>query len=123
MPGEVIDGQDLDAVAGAMARAVARARRGDGPSLLEMKTYRYSGHSRSDPAKYRPAGELESWLKRDPIRIFAERLVGEGVIAPDDEERLRLETIDTIEGVVSEVLAAPAPAEKDMLLHVTAASE
>jgi TPP-dependent pyruvate/acetoin dehydrogenase alpha subunit len=123
MPGEVVDGQDLDAVADAMARAVARARRGDGPSLLEMKTYRYSGHSRSDPAKYRPPGELESWLKRDPIRIFAERLVGEGVIAADDQERLRLETIDVVEGVVLEVLAAPAPAEKEMLLHVTAASE
>jgi acetoin:2,6-dichlorophenolindophenol oxidoreductase subunit alpha len=121
MPGKIIDGQDLDAVAEAMAGAVARARRGEGPSLLEMKTYRYSGHSRSDPAKYRPAGELDSWLKRDPIRIFAERLMGEGVIAAGDEERFRTETSDAIERVIANVLVSPAPAEKDMLLHVTAA--
>jgi TPP-dependent pyruvate/acetoin dehydrogenase alpha subunit len=123
MPGQVVDGQDLDAVADAMAHAVARARRGEGPSLLEMKTYRYSGHSRSDPAKYRPAGELEIWLKRDPIPIFAERLVTEGVIGADDAERLRAEMVETIERVVSDVLAAPAPAETDLLLHVTAAPE
>ena len=70
MPGVIVDGQDVDAVAEAMATAVARARAGEGPSLLEMKTYRYSGHSRSDPATYRPAGELDEWLERDPIDIL-----------------------------------------------------
>ena len=68
----VVDGQDLDAVTAAMATAVDRARSGGGPTLLEMKTYRYSGHSRSDPATYRPDGELDEWLARDPIDIYAD---------------------------------------------------
>lgn len=122
MPGLVVDGQDLDAVAEAMAGAVARARQGQGPSLLEMKTYRYSGHSRSDPAKYRPPGELEIWLKRDPIQIFAERLVAEQAIAAGDLERFRTDTGEAIERVVADVLAAPAPEEMDMFAHVTGAS-
>jgi TPP-dependent pyruvate/acetoin dehydrogenase alpha subunit len=123
MPGRVVDGQDLDAVAEAMAGAVARARRGEGPSLLEMKTYRYSGHSRSDPAKYRPAAELKTWLARDPISIFGERLVAEGVIAAGDREKLRVETGDVVEHVVADVLAASEPSKMEMLMHVTAASE
>ena len=53
-----------------------------------MKTYRYSGHSRSDPATYRPAGELDLWLKRDPIALFAAALAKEGVIASDDLEKI-----------------------------------
>ena len=77
MPSEIVDGQDVDAVGAAIARAVERARRGDGPTLIEMKTYRYSGHSRSDPATYRPTGELDTWLKRDPIEILAKRLIEE----------------------------------------------
>ncbi len=92
MPGVIVDGQDVDKVAEAMATAVARARRGDGPTLIEMKTYRYSGHSRSDPATYRPAGELDAWLKRDPINIFAERLVGENVLAAGGLDQLKADT-------------------------------
>src|SRR5579862_1488301 len=67
MPGKIVDGQDVDAVRDVVVAAIARARRGEGPTLLEMKTYRYRGHSRTDPAKYRKEGELEEWRKRDPI--------------------------------------------------------
>ena len=74
MPGVVVDGQDADAVHDATSAAIARARAGDGPTLLEMKTYRYRGHSRTDPAKYRVEGELERWKERDPIDIFAARI-------------------------------------------------
>jgi pyruvate dehydrogenase E1 component alpha subunit len=70
IPGVVVDGQDVEAVYAAVQAAVARARAGDGPSLLEMKTYRYRGHSRSDPAKYRVPGELEQWKERDPIELL-----------------------------------------------------
>ena len=66
MPGVIVDGQDIDTVYVAASEAVARARAGEGPSLLEMKTYRYRGHSRTDPAKYRPEGELARWQERDP---------------------------------------------------------
>ena len=79
MPGIVVDGQDIDTVHAATVEAVERARRGEGPSLLEMKTYRYRGHSRSDPAKYRPEGELEAWKARDPIPAQRTRLVAAGV--------------------------------------------
>ena len=90
MPGVIVDGQDADKVAEAMAEAVARARRGDGPTLVEMKTYRYSGHSRSDPATYRLAGELDAWLKRDPIDIFAARMVKENLLAADGLDKLEV---------------------------------
>ena len=59
--------------------AYAKARKGDGPSLIECITYRHSGHSRADPAKYRPEGELEKWKERDPIKIYRERLLEFGI--------------------------------------------
>jgi pyruvate dehydrogenase E1 component alpha subunit len=86
IPGVVVDGQDADAVYAATSTAIARARGGEGPSLLEMKTYRYRGHSRTDPAKYRKEGELEEWKQRDPIDILGARLASEGV-ASDETQR------------------------------------
>lgn len=120
MPGAVVDGQDVDTVANAMEEAVVRARSGQGPTLVEMKTYRYSGHSRSDPATYRPPGELDAWLKRDPIELFARVLVTEGAIGDHDLDRLRTEALDTVEAVVARVLAAPRPAASEIFAHVTA---
>src|SRR5213082_2422751 len=75
----LIDGNDADAVYAAAAAAIATARAGGGPSLVEATTYRYSGHSRADPGKYRPAGELEEWMKRDPIALYRARLIELGV--------------------------------------------
>lgn len=70
----VIDGNDADAVYLTMSKAFARARAGEGPSLIECLTYRHSGHSRADPAKYRPAGELEKWKERDPVSNYRKRM-------------------------------------------------
>ena len=70
----LIDGNDADVVYRTAQAALEKARRGEGPSLIECLTYRHSGHSRADPAKYRPPGELEEWLKRDPIVIYRQRL-------------------------------------------------
>ena len=92
MPGVIVDGQDVEAVHAATADAAARARTGEGPSLLEMKTYRYRGHSRSDPAKYRPVGELEEWKARDPIRILGARLADAGILSTDEQARIDEET-------------------------------
>src|SRR4029079_6441961 len=64
----VIDGNDADIVYRTASAAYAKARAGDGPSLIECMTYRHSGHSRADPAKYRPEGELDRWKLRDPIK-------------------------------------------------------
>lgn len=118
MPGVVIDGQDLDTVADAVGTAVARARAGDGPTLIEMKTYRYSGHSRSDPATYRPAGELDEWKKRDPIDIFAERLAAEGAIMRGSLDELRKSVTAAVEDATAAALAAPSPETREILSHV-----
>jgi TPP-dependent pyruvate/acetoin dehydrogenase alpha subunit len=79
VPAEVVDGNDLWAVHGAVDAAVRRAREGGGPTLLECRTYRHYGHSKSDPARYRPKQELERWLERDPLKLARARLLDEGV--------------------------------------------
>ncbi|HEX2362428.1 MAG TPA: thiamine pyrophosphate-dependent enzyme, partial [Jiangellaceae bacterium] len=83
MPGQLIDGNDVIAVREAVGAAAARARRGEGPTVLEALTYRQFGHSRTDPAKYRPADEVEQWLRRDPLLVTREQLVAMGVNAAD----------------------------------------
>src|SRR5437868_14903506 len=80
MPGEQIDGMDVISVYEAVKRAVERARRGEGPSLLEIKTYRFRGHSMTDPAYYRTREEEQQWrTTRDPIGIFEKRLLDLGL--------------------------------------------
>jgi pyruvate dehydrogenase E1 component alpha subunit len=79
LPKIVIDGNDADEVYRAAITAYDKARKGEGPSLIECITYRHSGHSRADPAKYRPEGELEKWKERDPITLYRERLIEFGI--------------------------------------------
>jgi len=79
LPRIVIDGNDADIVYRTMKEAFDKARRGEGPSLIECLTYRHSGHSRADPAKYRPEGELERWKLRDPLKIYKGRLKQFGI--------------------------------------------
>src|SRR5215211_5884382 len=78
----VIDGNDADEVYKTAAKYMDRARKGGGPALIEAMTYRHSGHSRADPAKYRPEGELEKWLQRDPINLYRARLLEVGLNEP-----------------------------------------
>jgi acetoin:2,6-dichlorophenolindophenol oxidoreductase subunit alpha len=105
IPGVVVDGQDVDAVHAAVQEAVDRARRGDGPSLLEMKTYRYRGHSRTDPAKYRVPGELERWKERDPITLLGAKLD-----LPDAEQRRIWADVQAeIDEAAERAAAAPYP--------------
>ncbi|MQA78867.1 MAG: pyruvate dehydrogenase (acetyl-transferring) E1 component subunit alpha [Streptosporangiales bacterium] len=75
----VVDGNDPDAVHAVAATALARARAGEGPSLVEALTYRHGGHSRADPGKYRPDEEVAAWLARDPVPMYRQRLVTDGV--------------------------------------------
>ncbi len=105
----IIDGQDADAVYRTARAAYDKARSGGGPSLIECLTYRYSGHSRADPARYRPEGELDFWRgKRDPIRIYRERLLESGI-----DEAMLLEIEDVVRRRVDEATeickAAPPP--------------
>src|ERR1700730_63194 len=89
LPSIVIDGNDADDVYRTAGSAYDKARAGGGPSLIECMTYRHSGHSRADPAKYRPEGELERWKERDPLKIYRERLKQFGI---GEEEIVRIET-------------------------------
>lgn len=79
LPSEIIDGNDVVVVAEAVQRAADRARSGGGPTVIEALTYRHFGHSRTDPAAYRPAGELEEWLARDPLEVARRRLAAMNV--------------------------------------------
>jgi pyruvate dehydrogenase E1 component alpha subunit len=115
----IVDGQDADEVYRTASAAYDKARAGNGPSLIECKTYRYSGHSRADPAKYRPEGELDKWLKRDPVKIYRERLIqfgiDEGVIAQID-----LETRRKVDDATEKCKAAPMPSHDILTTDVYA---
>ena len=120
MPGVIVDGQDIDAVHAATQQAVERARAGDGPSLLEMKTYRYRGHSRSDPAKYRPAGELDEWRARDPIEILGARLTSEGLLSDVDRAAIATEVQQQIDDAASRAGTADYPTLEETRSYVYA---
>jgi TPP-dependent pyruvate/acetoin dehydrogenase alpha subunit len=108
IPSEVVNGNDLWAVHAAAAAAVERGRSGGGPTLLECQTYRHYGHSKSDPAPYRPKDEVEEWLARDPLKIARTRLLEEGV---NEEQIAAAESTakTAIDQAVDEALAAPYP--------------
>jgi pyruvate dehydrogenase E1 component alpha subunit len=120
MPGVIVDGQDVEAVHAATAEAVARARAGDGPSLLEMKTYRYRGHSRSDPAKYRPDGELEVWQDRDPLLVLGRRILEEGLMSEGDQAALAQAADTEIDAAIVAAEAAPFLTLEEAASHVYA---
>jgi TPP-dependent pyruvate/acetoin dehydrogenase alpha subunit len=102
MPRIVVDGNDVLVVREAVAKAAEVARSGGGPSIIECMTYRHYGHSRTDPAKYRPAGELEEWLMRDPVKVLREHLVEAGV----DDASIQEVEARSAEAVLSAIQAA-----------------
>src|SRR2546430_4886376 len=108
MPSAVLDGNDLWAGHEAVSEAVERARSGGGPTLLECQTYRHYGHSKSDPAPYRPKEEVEEWLARDPLKVARARLLEEGVAEAQIEEA-EAEVSTLIEQAVEAARAAPYP--------------
>jgi acetoin:2,6-dichlorophenolindophenol oxidoreductase subunit alpha len=108
VPSTVVDGNDLWAVREASGVAVQRARSGDGPTLLECRTYRHYGHSKSDPAPYRTKDEVEEWLARDPLKLARARLADVGA-AEEDLTAVEAEIEALIERTVEHALAAPYP--------------
>ena len=105
-----IDGMDVRAVRTAAAEVVERVRRGAGPEFVEARTYRFVGHSRSDPGKYRPEGELDRWKERDPLTVAATMLRDELGVAPDEVERVVSEVDAELDRIEAAALAAPFPA-------------
>jgi len=119
IPGVTVDGMDVLAVHGAATKAVARARKGDGPTLIECKTYRYSGHSRGDPCGYRDKEELARWKEtRDPIRNFSEVLLSEFGLEQEDLDRIEQACKQEIEEAVEFARSSPDPAPETCFEHV-----
>ncbi len=114
IPGVIVDGQDAEAVYEVVKTAVDRARAGDGPTLIEAKTYRYRGHSRSDPAEYRPDGELDAWLARDPIDILAERMIADGQLRAADFEQMHEDAKKAVQDATEWALNEPDPPLSDL---------
>lgn len=115
----IIDGNDPDAVYLAAIDALARARRGEGPSLIEAITYRTGGHSRADPAKYRPEEEVEAWKERDPVPAYHQRLLRVGVPEADLGAITR-EVAATIDAATEFAKAGALPGEESLLTEVWA---
>lgn len=109
MPGEVVDGMDVLAVYQATAAAVERARRGEGPTLLEFKTYRFMGHSRGDPGRYRSQDELDNWRTRDPIPRFRQALAEQHGMDTVALERIEAEARAAVEAAITFAQSAPDP--------------
>jgi len=118
MPHYAIDGMDIAAVQEGIQKAVDHARSGKGPTFIEAKTYRFSGHSRADLALYRPEGELEKWQARDPIKLTEEKLVKEKVIDAAQITKIKEETLKVIRGVVEDCKSAPNPSLASMFQNI-----
>jgi len=120
IPGVVVDGNDVLAVYEATQRAVERARKGEGPTLIECKTYRHKGHSRVDPAKYRPKEEVEEWLAKDPIKRFKEKLLQTNTLTEPEIQQIEKEVSAEIEEAVKFAMESPYPAPEEALEDVYA---
>ncbi|MDH5794186.1 MAG: pyruvate dehydrogenase (acetyl-transferring) E1 component subunit alpha [Candidatus Bathyarchaeota archaeon] len=120
IPGVVVDGNDVLAVYEATQKAVERARNDEGPTLIECKTYRHKGHSRVDPAKYRPKEEVEEWLTKDPIKRFKEKLLQTNTLTEAEIEQIEKEVSAEIEEAVKFAMESPYPAPEEALEDVYA---
>jgi pyruvate/2-oxoglutarate/acetoin dehydrogenase E1 component/TPP-dependent pyruvate/acetoin dehydrogenase alpha subunit len=109
MPGEMVDGQDVLAVRDVIERAIARARSGEGPTLIEANTYRYYGHSINDPRAYRTREEEREWRQRDPIELFARRLIDAGILTEAEVQAIRDRSKATMEEAVRFSKESPLP--------------
>jgi len=109
IPGVFVDGNDVFAVYNAVKQAAERARKGDGPTLVEALTYRWKGHSRSDRQAYRTRDEVKEWQKRDPIPRFAEALLSAGMLDEDGLQALQAAAHEHIEEALQFAEASPEP--------------
>jgi len=109
IPGVVVDGQEVETVYEAAKTAFDRARRGEGPTLLELKTYRFRGHSRTDTGPYRPAGELEQWLLRDPINLLKDKMIAAGQLDETEFDELKEAANQLVFDAIEWAKAEPFP--------------
>ncbi len=118
IPGETLDGNDVEEVYRRTARAAARARAGQGPTLLELETYRFPGHSRSDPGHYRPAEELTAWKQKDPIVRYERALQADGILSPETKVQIESALERQLDEAVAFAERSPSPLPEDCLSDV-----
>jgi TPP-dependent pyruvate/acetoin dehydrogenase alpha subunit len=118
IPSEVVDGNDVLAVNEAATRAIARARQGDGPTIIELKTYRHVGHSRNDACAYRPKEEEQEWFARDPVVTFRQKLLDRGAATEDELARLEESIDNEVDEAVEHAQNAPFPELEAALQHI-----
>ena len=117
IPSEVVDGNDVLAVNEAATRAIARARAGEGPTILELKTYLHGGHSRNDACGYRPKDEEKRWIQdHDPVKMFRERILKEGAATEEELKQLETAVETAVDEAVEYAKTAPLP-ENESALH------
>jgi len=114
MKSDSVDGQDVLAVRNTVRKWVDFARNGQGPSFIVANTYRYYGHSRSDPRVYRTREEEKFWKERDPIKIFSNRMVEEGILTLEEIKLTEEEVIKSIEQAVDYAIKSPFPEPKEL---------
>src|ERR1700753_952577 len=121
IPGVQVDGMDVEAVQAAGAEAISWCRAGKGPIILEMKTYRYRGHSMSDPAKYRTREEVQTVReKRDPIEHFGQKLIQRGLRSEDDMKSMDKDTRAVVNTAAEFASESPEPAPEELYTDVLA---
>ena len=120
MPGVTVDGNDFSAVAEAVHNAIARARAGDGPSLVENLTYRWRGHSKSDRNRYRTKEEIEEWMTRDPIARFRAELIAYGLLDEAGADAIEAAAISDMEAGIEFAKASPSPKLSEVTRYVYA---
>lgn len=120
IPGVGVDGNDLIAVYGVVKEAVDRARGGQGPTLIEAKTYRWHGHFEGDPCKYRPEGELEIWQKKDPLPFYQNELRAMKILDPQKVEEVEGRVRGLIEQALEFAFASPLPTREEIMEYVYA---
>ena len=123
IPGVTVDGNDVGAVYDAVAEAVARARRGDGPTLVENVTYRWKGHSKSDKNLYRTKEEIAEWRGMDPILRFEAKVREAGLLSDEEIQHVRTRALEDMRSAVREANAAPDADPADLLDAVYAPLE
>lgn len=120
MPGVVVDGNDVLAVHEAVTEAVKRARKGEGPSLIECKTYRWRGHFEGDACTYRCTEELEEWMAKDPIPRFETKLLESGTLSAEEVEKIKSRIEKDIDAAVEFAKESPLPDTSVLLEDVYA---
>ncbi|TWT28262.1 thiamine pyrophosphate-dependent dehydrogenase E1 component subunit alpha [Planomicrobium sp. CPCC 101110] len=120
IPGKVVDGNDIFDVMNGVGEAVDRARNGEGPSIVEAKTYRWKGHSKSDAKKYRTREEEKEWRLKDPIERMRLVLVQEGILTEEAAEKIKAEAKDEVEASVEFAADSPHPSLDDLMEDIYA---